>query len=139
MATAAEYLELLYPYFFVTTDPRYSTPENTTAMLALAEEYRPKCLTENKQNLAVAHYAAYLISSTSQTAASSGVNPPQAQPVKRWREGEVEQEFFDGRVGSEGISPLSPYDAWYRLYKLCRGGIVVSDAFCQRGGGGPPP
>lgn len=36
-------------------------PERLNPILSLAEQYRPDCLPEDKQELAVAYYAAYLI------------------------------------------------------------------------------
>ncbi|MCQ9124356.1 DUF4054 domain-containing protein [Rodentibacter caecimuris] len=73
--------------------------------LSVADDNRPKCLSDDKQDEAVAWYAAYLLAQSIE----SGVN---ATGLKREREGDLEREYFSGSdKGGNAERFLAKYNA----------------------------
>lgn len=138
--TPLQYLQLLYPWYFVTTDLRFVPEATMTGYLQVAGGYRPTCLPDERQNEAQAHYAAYLadeVFRSSLLTDNSIVSLPRV--VKREKEYnvEVEYEYALGKINAGGVAmaPMSPYQSWYALWKKCRvgGSITVSNAYpCTR-------
>ena len=64
--TPAEHLAMAYPAL------ASAGAEATAWALAVAESYRPACLSEERQNLAQAHYAAHLLVQRAQSQATGG-------------------------------------------------------------------
>ncbi|MEE6030435.1 DUF4054 domain-containing protein [Avibacterium paragallinarum] len=106
-------------HFFYPVSQKMETEEINTA-LELAESYRPQCLTEDKQDEAVAWYAAYLLAQSVEARA----NP---LGIKREREGDLEREYFaNGDSGSNAQRFLANFNA---LNDLCLrlGAITVGN------------
>jgi hypothetical protein len=135
--TAEQYLTLLYPFYSTVGDPRYQTPEIITGMLQMAQSRRPVCLSEEQQNEAQAHYAAYLLGKRHAGTVSAEV--PDGTTVKREKQGNVEVEYAAPTSASDaGTGPSSAYSSWKALNDMCAvGSIIVSDAWI--GSGGAPP
>lgn len=134
--TAAEYLQLYYPFFFDADDPRHVDEARITLALTAAAAYRPACLPAELQNEAQAHYAAHILLTTLE--AAGVILPPPDRVVRREKEGDVEVEY--AATDGTGVSaPVTPYQAWDVLAARCRGrgAIISSSAFC--GSGGWPP
>jgi hypothetical protein len=109
--TPAEHLAMAYPALVagLAADVREWA-------LTVAQDYRPRCLGEDRQNLAQAHYAAYLLS---QRGGSSD-----AGAVTRWKEGDVEITYGGS---SSGDGPSGPYAAWKAMNDVCvRAGAIVT-------------
>ncbi len=124
--TPQQYLDTLYPWFNKSEDLRFVSPDQMASYLTIAGGYAPTCLSLEKQNEAVAHYAAYL----AQTGINEEAGLLPAQQVKREKEGDVEVEYVSSASSSAGImAPINAYQKWLALFQMCRtGGIVVSTA-----------
>lgn len=131
MPTAAEHLAKAYPFLVDSADPRYVSEEVMAWAMAVAEGFRPQCLPEDQQNLAQAHYTAYLLAarvaapSTFGTV-SSGAGKSVAGPIIERQEGDTRVRYADGGSGSSGSSrsgadtgPAAPYAAWRALAEMC--------------------
>ena len=81
--SAITLLNLFYPL------SQQMPEEIVSQALSVAEGKRPKCLSDDKQDEAIAWYAAYLLAQSIE----SGVN---AAGLKREREGDLEREYFSG-------------------------------------------
>jgi hypothetical protein len=104
-----------------------ASDEDKDTAIALAEAYRPKCLTEPKANEAVAWYAAWLLygRQQQQEAADSGEVVPMG--VKSQTDGDLSRTYIDG-AGSGAIrDPAGFYARWLALDTICArlGGITV--------------
>ena len=136
--TAEQYLAFLYPYFSTVGDPRYVAPEIIASALLMAQSRRPPCLSEEQQNEAQAHYAAYALEQRrAQQAATDSATA--GTTIVREKEGNVEVQYAAATESSQQVSgPATPYAAWKSLADLCAfGAVIVGDAWC--GSGGPPP
>ena len=71
----------------------------------------------------MAHYAAYLV----ETVAREDMGKAPNREVKREREGDVEREYLDVSE-SLPVIPFGPYQKWWNLYKVCKSGILASNA-----------
>lgn len=130
--TAKEYLQLFYPYFFDSTDPRYVVDADIDKFLLAAEAYRPYCLGEEAQNQAQAHYAAYLMDGVYSSKSPGGVTESVSGPIVRERQGTSEVEYArasdTGPAAATGAS--TPYARWDAMAAVCRrGAILVGKAF----------
>lgn len=126
--TAAEYLELFYPYLFDVADPRYVEETKRGQFLTAAAMYRPSCLSEDAQNQAQAHYAAYLMGATYSETGTGGSSVGVSGPVIRERQGTSEVEYArasdTGPGGATG--PVTAYARWEALSLLCRRGAITA-------------
>jgi hypothetical protein len=110
--TPAEHLAMAYPALVagLAADVREWA-------LGVAAAYRPACLGEDRQNLAQAHYAAYLLSQRAQASSESG-------SITRWKEGDVEITY--GGAGSDD-GPSGPYASWKTMNDVCvRAGAIIT-------------
>jgi hypothetical protein len=115
--TAAEHLAMAYPALVAGAEQ----PVQTWA-LSVAQAYRPRCLSEERQNLAQAHYAAYLLAQRAQEQATGG---SEAGAVTRWKEGDVEITYGEGASRADG-APSGPYAAWKAMSDICARGALIT-------------
>ncbi|QNS14567.1 DUF4054 domain-containing protein [Mannheimia bovis] len=91
-------------------------PERIKQLLTLAEHYRPECLPNDKQDLAVAYYVAYLVAQGNEAKA----NP---YGVTSEREGDISRTY------SANLANSSRFLAkWQELNDICvrvNGSITV--------------
>ena len=134
--TADEYFAFLYAYFADSADPRYASPTDITNAMTIAQSRRPPCLSEEAQNEAQAHYAAYLLEM--RYAQKSDQSAGSGNTVRREKQGNVEVEYNSATESSQVVSgPATPYASWKALNDVCtRGAIMTSGAFSSPGG--PP-
>jgi len=122
-------LQLFYPQFFDPDSPLYVDPEILTQLIWLAEEARPWCLPEGRQDFAQAMYTAYLVSVRNETS-SGQVSTPVAGPIVSEKEGDIQVNYASPSTGSSNKTssrPSSdPWDAWYRLYERCGRGAILT-------------
>lgn len=105
------FLEVIAPVYARETDS-----EQMANLLAMAEMYRPKCLDEDKQDLAVAYYVAYLIASN----AERETNP---LGVTSEREGDISRTYAANLANSSRLLAK-----WQELNDICvrvNGSITV--------------
>lgn len=90
--------------------------------LSVADNERPDCLSDEKQDEAVAWYAAYLLAQSIE----SGVN---AAGLRREREGDLEREYFSGSdKGGNAERFLAKYN---ELNNICvRLGAITVGSHC---------
>ncbi len=137
MPTPLEHIGFAYPYLLDGADTRYVPPDVLEWALAASIAQRPICLPEEMQNLAQAHYAAYLLearrlasvvySSTTGSTTTSGI-------VLEKQEGQTRVKYADPR--STGTTTTTtggntPYTAWKQLWDRCVGLVDIG-----AGGGG---
>lgn len=135
MPDAAEHMRFAYPFLFDANDERFVADEDMDWAMAVAAEFRPTCLPTELQNLAQAHYAAYLLSSrivapgvfgTVTSASAQNV----AGPIVERQEGQVRTKYANGGSGSSSTTttrqaggglpgPAAPYAAWAALAAMC--------------------
>lgn len=134
--TVEEYLELFYPFLFDAAGSRFVPEVDRAKYILVAASRRPTCLSDEEQNEAQAHYAAYLMLRTKAwTASESGGMVASPGSVVREKQGNVEVQYGEGGGSS---SSDTAFNAWHGMWRVCGvGGILVSDAFC--GSGGAPP
>jgi len=129
--TAEEYLELLYPRLFDETDPTFVSMDKREKFLVMAQSYRPYCLSEEAQNEAQAHYAAYLAGGVATHKSTEPAGGVVSGPVVRERQGTSEVEYAKATdTGPSATGPLSAYSRWAALKALCgKGAILAGNAF----------
>ena len=96
------FLEVIAPVYARETDS-----EQMANLLAMAEMYRPLCLDEDKQDLAVAYYVAYLIASS----AEREVNP---LGITSEREGDISRSYAKDQTAAAQF-----YAKWQEFNALC--------------------
>lgn len=105
------FLQVIAPHYV-----RDVEPERLNRILALAEEYRPECLPDDKQDLAVAYYAAYLVAQANE----AETNP---YGVTSEREGDISRTYAVGLANSSKFLAK-----WQELNDICvriNGSITV--------------
>lgn len=121
MKTASEYIEALYPGFFDVNGEGYIQPIMMETFLEIAASYRPKCLSEERQNLAQAYYAAYLAEGfLSRSATGKVVQIIGALAAER--EGNVEKRYTNTATAikaNTNDAPNSAYELWSAMNDLC--------------------
>jgi hypothetical protein len=115
--TPAEHLAMAYPALAGAPD------EVTTWALAVAQDYRPSCLSEERQNLAQAHYAAYLLMVRSEN--ERGVEGEPSRPGVILEEKEGDDTVKYAAPVADG-SPSAPYDCWKALRDICARGAIIT-------------
>ncbi len=128
---AIGWLRLLYPGFFDPSSPNYIDPQSTIiVMLAIAEEFRPPCLSEKMQNIAQAYYAAYLLQDWLNNSAPGGGNTvTNSGIVLSEKEGDISVTYADPNASSNGGStmpPKGPYEKWSKLNDMCKRGAITT-------------
>jgi len=123
-------MSIFFPQYFDPESPSYVDPEVMKQLIWLAEEARPWCLPEGRQDFAQAMYAAYLVSLRSETS-SGQVSTPVAGPIVSEKEGDIQVNYASPSSGSEtsGQSkrPASdPWDAWNKLWSACGMGAITT-------------
>ena len=122
-------LRLFYPQYFDPESPSYVDQETMQQLVMLAEEFRPWCLPEERQNFAQAMYSAYLVSVRNET--SSGQSTVQvAGPIVSEKEGDIQVTYASPSTGSASTTskrPASdPWDAWNKMWMSCSRGSITS-------------
>lgn len=118
--TPADHLAMAYPALVA------GLAEDVTAWaLAVAADYRPRCLSEERQNLAQAHYAAHLLTARAEQQAAAAGGAPSG-PVIEQREGDVTLRYGAAAAGTPSPGPSAPYAAWKALSDLCSRGAIVT-------------
>ena len=132
---AADHMQIAYPFLFDPEDARFASPERMDWAMSVAVHMRPLCLPTELQDLAQAHYAAYLLSAqlvapqvfgTVSNAQSQNV----AGPIIERQEGQVRTRYANGGSGSSSSTttrssgggdpgPSAPYAAWASLAAMC--------------------
>ena len=127
MPTAREHLSFAYPFLLDPADPRSAEEDVIAWAEDIAAEYRPTCLSAERQNLAQAHYMAYVLLARVATQAASGstTNVTRAPVVIEEQQGDVRVRYgnADGstttvRSGSDS-GPMTAYAAWRALAEIC--------------------
>lgn len=144
MPTPLEHLGFAYPYLMDGADTRYVPPDVLAWAISVSEANRPPCLSEEAQNLAQAHYAAYMLetrrlssllfSSTTGSTTTSGI-------VLEKQEGQSRIRYADPRSTGTTINTTggnTPYAAWKALWDRCVGLVDVGTnpggTYVPRGG-----
>lgn len=128
--TAARYLRLLYPTILANGAVAAQVDE----FVLTARPFAPTCLSADAQEMAVAHYAAYLM-----MRANPCIIPPAPggrSVVRREKIGDEEVEYTTAAALESVVTPAEAYQAWKTFADICAGGPLVGTAFPQRGGGG---
>lgn len=135
MPDAVEHMRFAYPFLFDANDDRFVPDEDMDWAMGVATAFRPSCLPVELQNLAQAHYAAYVLSSrlaapgvfgTVTNTASQNV----AGPIVERQEGNVRTKYANGGFGTASSTttrqsggglpgPAAPYAAWAALAAMC--------------------
>jgi hypothetical protein len=96
-------------------------PEATTWALLVAQDYRPRCLSEARQNLAQAHYAAYLL--FRRAAESGGGSGEPSGSIVEEREGDLTVKYAEAGGGD---GPSSAFASWQALNAICTRGAIIT-------------
>lgn len=125
MSTAQDYLGLFYPYLSDPADRRFVQPEQQAFALEAGVAFRPKCLSDDLQNQAQAHYAAYLLAARFATKAGTASRP---SLVEQEQEGDVIIKYASGAAAQTAASfgPQTPYDAYKTLARRCTRGAILT-------------
>jgi hypothetical protein len=121
-------LQLFFPQYFDPESPHYVQPIVLTELIRIAEEARPWCLTEDRQNFAQAMYTAYLVSVRNETSSGRPMMPV-AGPITSEKEGDIAITYATSQSGVTQMSnrPASdPWDAWNRLWTRCSRGAIIT-------------
>lgn len=120
--TPFEYLQLLYPH--LAPECLGGVPSHDIAsILLVAEAHRPKCLSEDLQNLAQAHYAAHLLV-TREAARAGGAS--RLVVVEEAAEAMRRRYQSAASLDPRGTPTPSPLDEYLALKRRCRGGAIIS-------------
>ena len=124
------FMTVFFPQYFDPDSPSYVDPEIMKQLIWLAEEARPWCLPEGKQDFAQAMYAAYLVSLRSETSSGS-ISIPVAGPIVSEKEGDIQVNYAapasGGSTSSASKRPASdPWDAWNKLWSICGRGAITT-------------
>lgn len=129
MPTVTEWAEYFYPYLFNVDDPRYTPPSEFQMAEAVAVDYRPVCLGEDRQNQAQAHYAAYIVEFRARLKAaglSGAVTETVAGPIIEKQEGDTRVKYATSatqtsvqQVKDKLTGPGTPYSAWQAMWEMC--------------------
>ena len=119
---------VFFPQYFDPDSPQFVEPDIMTQLVALAEEARPWCLSEDRQNFAQAMYTAYLVTVRNETSSGVAITPV-AGPVTSEKEGDIQVNYATSQSGTTTMSkrPASdPWDAWNRLWERCSRGTIMT-------------
>lgn len=122
--TPMEHVGFAYPYLLDGADTRYVPPDVLQWAIDSAETMKPTCLSENMQNLAQAHYAAYLLDlRRTQSSLYSSTTTFNSGIVLEQSQGDTRIRYADPRTTGTGSSTSttgnSPYAAWKLLWDRC--------------------
>lgn len=151
MPTVSEWFDFFYPYLTDAENVRYVNPADVDMAIAAATDYRPACLTTDRQNMAQAHYAAYLLdfkwrteraSSSSSSSSQSTTTAGQiAGPIIEKREGDVSVKYATtstttstAQAAQAATGPGTPYAAWNALWVICTPALAENEAPVRSGG-----
>ena len=130
--TPLDYMKMLYPKYF---SPDPIDPEVVDAMLEIAEEMRPKCLSPRLQMIAQVHYAAYLLEEQlKQTDASEGGSGAAMNSgiILSEKEGDLTVTYADPRTSTSiGTSvsdtqPSTAWGKWKKMWDVCAIGAITT-------------
>ena len=116
--TLLELFRFLVPYFATVSDA------DVLAALAMAEPYRPECLTAAQQDQAQVYYAAWLLYQKQlQTEALTGnAGPMPARGVTMEKEGDLQRQYGSSFDAGD---PFGWWDQFAKLAALCGGGAIT--------------
>ena len=130
---ALAFLRILYPGFFDPRGPNYVDPIQVIISLALANEMRPKCLSQKMQALAQAHYAAYLLQEFIEGEASGGIgggiSGVNSGIVTSEKEGDLSVTYSDptaSMTNSNNAPPSTAWGKWKKMADLCKYGSITT-------------
>lgn len=146
MPNPREWMEFFYPYIFDGCDTRFAAEQDLEMALAVAADYRPACLSEDRKNQAQAHYAAYVIEYRDRmkavNATNSNVTATVAGPIIEKSEGDVSVKYATSasqtsasQVRSQLTGPGTAFAAWQALYDVC----ITGEGTPPPGGDGQLP
>ena len=121
-------LQLFFPQYFDPKSDQFVPPDTLTQLIWIAEEARPWCLSEERQNFAQAMYTAYLVGVRNETS-SGGSTIPVAGPITSEKEGDIAVTYATSQSGATTMSkrPASdPWDAWNRMWSRCGRGAILT-------------
>lgn len=143
MPSAKEWVEYFYPFLFDGEDARYVPPAEMDMALAVAMDFRPACLTDDRQNQAQAHYAAYVAEFRARAKAAGlkgNVTATIAGPIIEKREGDTSVKYATSAAAASAsvikeqlTGPGTPYAAWRALWEICAGATVEGQLPVRRG------
>lgn len=142
MPTVNEWMNFFYPYLFDGGDLRYIPEADMAMAVAVAEAFRPACLTDDRQNQAQAHYAAYVAEYRAKVLAaglSMNATGVVAGPIVEKREGDVSVKYATNATTSQAAikdqltGPGTPYAAWQALWEVCVPATVEGQLPVRRG------
>jgi hypothetical protein len=121
-------LQLFFPQYFDPDSPLFVPPDTLTQLIWIAEEARPWCLSDERQDFAQAMYTSYLVTVRNET--SSGASSvPVAGPITSEKEGDIAITYATSQSGATNMSkrPASdPWDAWNRMWERCGRGAIMT-------------
>lgn len=122
-------LQVFFPQYFDPENPAYVDPDIMIQLVTLAEEARPWCLSQERQNFAQAMFTAHLVSVRNETASGKSFIPVSGAIVSE-KEGDIAVTYANSASGSNvSISqrPASdPWDAWNKLWQRCARGAITT-------------
>jgi hypothetical protein len=137
MPDAREYLEYFYGHFFDGDSINYASPPDVDMALAIANDFRPKCIPEDRQNQAQAHYAAHILEFRKKVkdlnlSVSAAMTAVIAGPAVEVQEGSTRVKYSEraasntnvAQIQASVIGPGTSYAAWFSLWALCIPGYV---------------
>lgn len=146
MAQADEWLQFFYPNVFDGASRFYASPSEQQTALLIAENFRPSCLSDDMQNQAQAHYAAYILDFRRRAnevglSADDVATAVVSGPIVEKQEGTTRVKYSEKLLGAGSSSviaqmtgPGTPYAMWYSLWAQCSGVDVSSGEIVRRGG-----
>lgn len=118
MPTPAEHLDLGYPGL-----AEAAGDAATAWAISVAEAYRPGCLPTDRQDLAQAYYAAFLLMGRTASAQTVAGQPSRPSLILEEKEGDNSVKYAD--PGVAGGYPTA-YEAWKRLSDICSRGAITT-------------
>jgi len=120
-------MTLFFPQYFDPDSPQYVDPETMKQLIWIAEEARPWCLSESRQDFAQAMYSAYLVSLRNETSSGQTVTPVSG-PITSEKEGDIQISYgtATSSAGSSNRPASDPWDAWNRMWTRCGRGAILT-------------
>lgn len=130
MPTVREYVRFFYPYIEDGEDPRFVPEQDLDMAIAVAEPYRPACLSEDRQNQAQAHYAVYItefIARQKANVSKKTTTPTVAGPIIETAQGDTRVKYATSATETTNVTQLksnltgpgTAYSAWQALWEIC--------------------
>ncbi len=120
-------LQVFFPQYFDEDSPDFVAPDTLIQLIYIAEEARPWCLSDDRQDFAQAMYTAYLVNVRNETSTGASTTPVSG-PIIMEKEGDIQVQYAQSATGmSTSKRPASdPWDAWNRLWSRCARGAIMT-------------